>query len=155
MMAQNVHYSCISENDCFERHSKAKCRHFFVIFDHKNGKNGSARVQEVSHRGSNCNWNGIFAIRKSSSPIHGSYGSEDGAALPLDVGMALAHQPMDQIFISLAQMVHFSWETPLIIPDFGISKISALGPTLLDSSSVSLFRCYVTLSFLIIVTVFF
>ena len=123
MMAQNVHYSCISENDCSERHSKAKCRHFFVIFDHKNSKNGSARVQEVSHRGSNCNWNGIFAYRKSSNPIHGSYGSEDGAALPLDVGMALAHQPMDQIFIFLAQMVHFSWETPLIIPDFEIFKI--------------------------------
>ena len=62
--------------------------------------------------------------------IHGSYGSLDRAALPLDVGMAQAHQPMDQIFISLAYMVHFSWETPLIIPDFGISKISALGPTL-------------------------
>ena len=43
--------------------------------------------------------------------------------IPLDVEMAQAHQPMDQIFISLAQMVHFSWETPLIIPDFEIFKI--------------------------------
>ena len=96
----------------------------------KTGKNGSAQVEEVPYHDSNCNWNSIFASRKSSNPIHGTYGSGDGAVLPLDVGMVQAHQPMDQIFISLAQILHFKWETPLIIPDFGISKISALGPTL-------------------------
>ena len=29
----------------------------------------------------------------------------------------------EQILISLVQMVHFGWEQPLIIPDFGIFKI--------------------------------
>ena len=38
--------------------------------------------------------------------------------------MAQAHQQMSQIVISLAQMVHFGWEQPLIIVDFGISKIA-------------------------------
>ena len=81
--------------------------------------------------GLNVNWNGIFAFGKSSIPIYGSYGLEDGAALPLDVGMTLAHQPIIQIWISLAQMVHFGWEQPLIIPDFGIFKVCAIPPTLL------------------------
>ena len=45
--------------------------------------------------------------------------------------MAQAHLPMDQILISLAQMVHFGWEQPLIIPDFGIFKVCAIPPTLL------------------------
>ena len=119
---QNVHFSCTSENNYFSKQFIAKW-HFLSFFTIKTGKNGSARVQEVPFHCSNCNLNGIFASTKSSNPIHGSYGSGNGAALPLDVGMAQAHQPMDQMFISLAYMVHFSWETPLIIPDFEIFKI--------------------------------
>ena len=49
-------------------------------------------------------------------------GPPDTKDPPLDVGMTKAHQPMVQILISLTQMVHFGWEQPLIIPDFGISK---------------------------------
>ena len=45
-------------------------------------------------------------------------GPPDTKDPPLEVGMTLAHQPMVQILISLAQMVHFGWEQPLIIPDF-------------------------------------
>ena len=50
---------------------------------------------------------------------------------PLGVGMTLAHQPMVQILISLTQTVHYGWEQPLIIPDFGIFKVCAIRPTLL------------------------
>ena len=57
---------------------------------------------------------------------------EDDAALPLDIGMTLAHQPMDKILISLAQMVHFGSEQPLIIPDFGILKICVFRDTLIS-----------------------
>ena len=67
---------------------------------------------------------GIGFLHLEKDPFkYGSYVLEDGAALPHDVGMTLAHQPIIQIWISLAQMVHFGWEQPLIIPDFGISKI--------------------------------
>ena len=81
----------------FDKQFIAKCRHFLSFLTIKTGKNGSARVQEVPYHCSNCNLNGIFASTKSSNPIHGSYGSGNGAALPLDVGMAQAHQPMAQI----------------------------------------------------------
>ena len=113
-------FAVIFDNNSYNSCLKWGFKELWTI---KTGKNRSAEVQDVPYHGSNCNWNGIFASRKSSNPIHGSYGSEDGAALPLDVGMALAHQPMDQILIFLAQMIHSSWETPLIIPDFEIFKI--------------------------------
>ena len=64
----------------------------------------------------------IFNFQPKNTP-KGPPDLEDDAALPLDIGMTLAHQPMDQILISLAQMVHFGSEQPLIIPDFGILKI--------------------------------
>ena len=73
---------------------------------------------------------GFLHLEKDSFK-YGSYVLEDGAALPHDVGMAQAHQPMDQILISLAQMVHFGWEQPLIIVDFGILKNCANPPTLM------------------------
>ena len=61
----------------------------------------------------------IFNFRLKNTPK----GPPDTKDPPLDVGMTQAHQPMVQILISLAQMVHFGWEQPLIIVDFGISKI--------------------------------
>ena len=64
----------------------------------------------------------IFNFQPKNTP-KGPPDLEDDAALPPDVGMTLAHQPMVQILISLAQMVHFVWEQPLIIVDFGILEI--------------------------------
>ena len=72
----------------------------------------------------------IFNFQQKNTP-KGPPDLEDGAALPHDIGMAQAHQPMDQILISLAQMVHFGWEQPLIIPDFGILKVCTIPPTLM------------------------
>ena len=68
----------------------------------------------------------IFNFQPKNTPK----GPPDTKVPPLDVGMTKAHQPMVQILISLAQMVHFGWEQPLIIPDFGIFKVCAIPPTL-------------------------
>ena len=68
----------------------------------------------------------IFNFQPKNTPK----GPPDTKDPPLDVGMTLAHQPMVQILISLAQMVHFGWEQPLIIPDFGILNVCAIPPTL-------------------------
>ena len=72
----------------------------------------------------------IFNFQLKNTPK----GPPDTKDPPLDVGMTLAHQPIIQIWISLAQMVHFGWEQPLIIPDFGIFKVCAIPPTLLQST---------------------
>ena len=68
----------------------------------------------------------IFNFQPKNTPK----GPPDNKDPPLDVGMTQAHHPMVQILISLAQMVHFGWEQPLIIPDFGIFKVCAIPPTL-------------------------
>ena len=107
------------------------CKYWFWSKLPKNGHFSLNKVSKITNnqnfpKNTKCSkymiFTQIFNFQPKNSP-KGPPDLEDDAALPPDVGMAQAHLPMDQILISLAQMVHFGWEQPLIIPDFGIFKI--------------------------------
>ena len=78
----------------------------------------------------------IFTYIFNFQPKNTPKGPPDTKDPPLDFGMTLAHQPMVQILISLAQMVHFGSEQPLIIPDFGILKICVFRDTLMYTTTL-------------------
>ena len=63
---------------------------YSVIFDHKNGKNGSERIRDVPFHGAKCSRGDILALGKSSSPLSDSHVAANVAVAHLGLGMAPA-----------------------------------------------------------------
>ena len=74
---------------------------FRSILTPKTVKNQPEQLRGVPYHGANCSEDNILVFRKRSRAVGSSQGHQDGAALPLDLGMAPAPRGLIQIPIFL------------------------------------------------------
>ena len=60
----------------------------------------------------------LWCLAKRFSLLDGSWGTADGAALPLDLGMAGSDPVWDQKWIPLYKAHYFRSQMPLITPEY-------------------------------------